>query len=326
MNKLIYVGPFAEHLQKHISLKKSVGYKYECGAKRLLNFDRFTVEKYPNASILCKEIVLDWCSRKPHESQASQCSKASIMRQFAVYLQSIGENAYVIPKSFYPRAAQYLPYIYTADELKRFFSETGKCHHVSFCPYREHIMPLFFRMIYSCGLRVTEARLLTVGDVDLDGGILSIRHSKKDNDRLVPMTNSLKQRCREYYSKVHSHPVDSDWFFPGQNGKPLTKTNVYSNFRRFLWKAGISHGGRGKGPRIYDFRHSYACHCLKKWVLEGRDLQAYLPVLKTYMGHYSFNETAYYLRMTADVFPDICIKLERCYSNIIPVSGGLTDE
>ena len=51
------------------------------------------------------------------------------------------------------------------------------------------------------------------------------------------------------------------------------------------------------------------------------DLAAYLPVLKTYMGHDSFKETAYYLRLTADVFPDITLKLETLYPEIIPSVG-----
>ena len=98
----------------------------------------------------------------------------------------------------------------------------------------------------------------------------------------------------------------------------MTIGNLYHNFRRFLWKAQISHGGRGHGPRIYDFRHTYAVHCLKKWVKQGKDLAIYFPILKTYMGHDSFKETAYYLRMTADVFPNIISKMESRYLKIIP--------
>lgn len=60
--------------------------------------------------------------------------------------------------------------------------------------------------------------------------------------------------------------------------------------------------------------------------MQGKDLAAYLPVLKTYMGHDSFEETAYYLRLTADIFPDISIKLEGCYSDIIPRLEGGADE
>jgi len=132
------------------------------------------------------------------------------------------------------------------------------------------------------------------------------------------MPDSLTKRCQVYSKAVHPFSSDEDYFFPALNGNPLTKGNLYKNFRKFLWQAGISHGGRGHGPRIYDFRHSHAVHCLKKWVKQEKDLAAYLPVLKAYMGHDSFNDTAYYLRLTADVFPEITIKLETRYPDIIP--------
>ena len=106
----------------------------------------------------------------------------------------------------------------------------------------------------------------------------------------------------------------------------MTSLNLYHNFRRFLWRAGISHSGRGYGPRVHDFRHSYAVHCLKKWTEQEKDLAVYLPVLKTYMGHDSFHETAYYLRMTVDVFPDITLKMETRYPGVIPNLQGDSDE
>ncbi len=187
-------------------------------------------------------------------------------------------------------------------------------------------MPVIFRMIYMCGLRVSEARLLKVADVDLENGVLTIHQSKKDNSRLVPMSDSLTERCRNFSKKVHPQPIEDDYYFPGIDGKPMTIGNVYHNFRRFLWRARISHGGKGYGPRIYDFRHTYAVHCLKKWAEQEKDLTAYLPVLKTYMGHDSFDETAYYLRLTVDVFPDITLKIETQYPGIIPKLEGEIDE
>lgn len=321
-----FKGPFAEYIENHVRLKQAIGYKYEAEARHLLRFSFFTSEKYPEATMLTKEIVLDWCLKKSYEAQANQCTRASILRQLAIYMENMGIGAYVLPKGYYPTEEQYVPHIYTEDELQRFFHETDRCHYVSECPYRHLIMPVFFRLVYACGLRSSEARLLKVADVDLDAGILTIHHSKKDNSRLVPMSNELTERCRNYSANVHALSKEIDWFFPGLNGKPMTIGNVYHNFRRFLWRAGISHGGRGTGPRVQDFRHAYACHCLKKWVLQGKDLAAYLPVLKTYMGHDSFEETAYYLRLTADVFPDITIKLEGCYPDIIPRLEGGADE
>ena len=59
---------------------------------------------------------------------------------------------------------------------------------------------------------------------------------------------------------------------------------------------------------------------MKRWVLEGKDLRAYLPVLQAYLGHASIKETAYYLHLTADLFPDIISKVEDAFGAIIP--GG----
>ena len=67
-------------------------------------------------------------------------------------------------------------------------------------------------------------------------------------------------------------------------------------------------------------RHCFAVNCLKKLVKEGKDLMVYLPVLKTYMGHDSFAETAYYLRLTVDVFPDITLKIGNYSPKIIKKS------
>lgn len=326
MSDIKYEGPYKEHIQNHVELKRAIGYKYDAEASALKRFDRFTLGKYPYSKELSKDIVLEWCSKKTYEAQANQCSRASIIRQFGKYLDSIGIQAYVIPKGYYPTEEQYMPYIYTVNELTRFFAETDKCRYCCEFPYRHLIMPIFFRMIYTCGLRVSEARLLKVGDVDLEKGILTVHHSKNDNSRLVPLSPSLTALCQCYLEKVHPYPTVEDYYFPSLGGKPMTIGNVYKNFRRFLWRAGISHGGRGRGPRVHDFRHSYAVHCLKKWVKQEKDLTVYLPILKTYMGHDSFEETSYYLRMTADVFPDITLKLESFYSELIPVLGVGTNE
>ena len=322
MNKYTYYGPFKTFIKDFIELKQAMGYKYVAESAHLKRFDTFIIEKYPLATTLSKEIILDWCTKKSYEKQENLCSRASMIRQFAIYIDSLGVYAYVIPKNHFKSGERYVPYIFTDDELKRFFQETDKCHYCSQCPYRHLIMPIFFRLLYSCGLRVSEARLLKIKDVDLDNGILTINQSKKDNSRLVPMTDELLKRCQIYSKAVHSWSDDERYFFPLIENKPMTIGNIYKNFRKFLFKAGISHGGRGFGPRVHDLRHLFCLHCLKKWFEEGKDLMTYLPILRVYLGHDSFFETAYYLRLTADVFPQITLKLETVYKDLIPVLEG----
>ena len=102
MREIIYQGPFEDHLKDYVELKRAVGYKYETDAGNLKRFDKFTLERYPYTTRLTKEIVLDWCCKKTYEAQANQCSRASVIRQFGKYLDSIGVEAYIIPKGYYP--------------------------------------------------------------------------------------------------------------------------------------------------------------------------------------------------------------------------------
>lgn len=320
MNEFGFIGPLKDEMSNFILLKRSVGNKYESELGALKRFDRYLALNFPVIAGLPKMVVTNWCTKQPHEKQANQCSRASVIRQFAKYLDNIGHTAYILPDNYCSSGPQYVPHIYTKNELVRFFAETGKCHFCYECPWRHLIMPVFFRLLFECGLRCSEARLMMVCDVDLEKGCLTIRESKNRNSRLVMLSASMLKRLREYADAVHQFPDESSFFFPGAFGRPMTLGNVYKNFRRFLWRAGISH--TGEGPRVHDFRHTFAVYRLKAWAEQGKDLLAMLPVLKTYLGHDSFNETAYYLRMTADVFPDICMRLEGTLGNIIPDIGG----
>ena len=62
MSDIIYKGPFKDSIQNHVELKRAIGYKYDMEARHLKRFDTFTLVKYPHATNLTKNIVLDWCS------------------------------------------------------------------------------------------------------------------------------------------------------------------------------------------------------------------------------------------------------------------------
>jgi integrase len=104
---------------------------------------------------------------------------------------------------------------------------------------------------------------------------------------------------------------------------PLTLNNVNRNFRRFLWQARIPHRGRGHGPRVHDLRHAMAVNNLRSWFARGENVGALLPVLQTYLGHSSIGDTAYYLRLTAESYPDLIARVHQAFGDIVPpVTGG----
>lgn len=306
--------------------KRSIGYKYNSSAWTLYKLDQFCISRDYQETVITRDLAQTWIERRPNEALATQRNRAIVIRQLGLYMMRLGIRTYVLPPKSLPRKPHYRPYIFSDREIADLLQQIDACHYCSQVPFRQLIMPLLFRLLYGCGLRLSEALHLRVSDVDLNEGVLRVVDGKFNKDRLVPMSASNLKRCRDYAQRVHVLSDDQAWFFPSANGGPITIGNVYKNYRRFLWQADISHGGWGKGPRLHDLRHTHCVHCLRRWVIEGADLAACLPLLKTYLGHHSFRDTAHYLHLTAELYPDIKTKSERAFGDIVPASGGNHDE
>jgi integrase len=212
----------------------------------------------------------------------------------------------------------YIPYIFSSDEIKRIFEVCDHYPPKDCTPNRHLVLPLLIRMLYGCGLRISEAINLTRRDVDLNKGSLHIHKTKFNKERVIPMADSLTERCQEYCKTVNIGKMGNPFFFPSPAGGHYSEATIYKLFREVLRQAQISHLGRGKGPRIHDLRHVFAVNCLKKWVLDGRDLNNCLPYLSAYLGHEDLRGSQRYLRLTADLYPDLTSKVEKYCSYIIP--------
>ncbi len=63
---------------------------------------------------------------------------------------------------------------------------------------------------------------------------------------------------------------------------------------------------------------------LRSWFGQGEDVGALLPVLQAYMGHSSIGDTAYYLRLTAESYPQIAARVQQAFGDIVPPAAGGT--
>jgi integrase len=306
--------------------KRAVGYKYDTEAGILARFEEFCHGAFPGLDTVTKDSAEAWITagRERGVQPATLLGLAAPVRELARWLGRRGTAAYVLPPRTLPRPARYVPHIYTDRELAALFAQADRCRYCSEVPFRHLVMPVLFRTVYACGLRVSEARLLRPCDVDTGAGVLQIRDAKGGKDRQVPVSGPLRERLAGYQAQMAGQP-GLEWFFPGSAaGRPMTLVNVYHNFRRFLWQARISHGGRGHGPRVHDLRHTFAVNNLREWFSAGEDVNALLPVLQAYMGHCEIGDTAYYLRLTAESYPHIAARLQAEYGGIVPSATGGT--
>lgn len=314
----LFVGEFKELLHDFILYKRNIGYKYDTNPGQLRRFSEFSLKYDIKNKSLAKELVLDWTARKKNEGVRTWEHRSSYLRQFALFLQHRGYDTFIPPNLHKVRRGDFIPYIFSHDEVESFFKECD-----SIPPYpssnKHESFPLLFRLLYCCGLRISEAINLKISDLNLhETGVLFIRGSKFNKDRLVPMTRSLWDLFISYSNKFNRNANPEENFFRNKNKTPLTPDNVYKRFRQLLWKAGISYGGRGKGPRLHDVRHTFCVHTLAKQVKEGIDLYCALPVLSAYLGHASIAATQHYLRLTIEAYPELMEKISKTCAYIFP--------
>ena len=316
-----YLSIFADAIEGFVSEREALGYHRKKEATCLMRFDRFCVEIGHHEPCLSRGLAMRWAEKKPYESDDAHGRRIRLIRMLAKYMARSGYDAYIYPDHLgIRRSDAYQPYLFSQAELARFLARVDRCLPLRNSPHRHLIFPLLYRMLYGCGLRVSEALHLNVGDVDAEKGVLTVRNAKFHKDRVVPMSRPLTERCRIYLKVMHFVGQPEHPFFPSPYGGRYPERTIYGYFRRFIWEAGISHGGRGNGPRLHDLRHTFAVHCLKRWVRNGLDLTVALPYLSAYLGHVGLKGTQHYLRLTAELYPDIVAAMDKQFGYLLP--GG----
>jgi integrase/recombinase XerD len=298
-----YYGNFKIYIEGLIEQKQLLGYPYRTSSRILRNFDAYCSEKFPDESTITRDIGLGWATLKEGEHQNNLLRRITPVRQLAKYMNSIGVEAYIIPPKIPKKQVRYVPHIYTASELTAFFKSIDMCQPSPFSQTRYLIIPVFFRLLYCCGLRPSEARLLHVSDVVLTDGTVFIRKSKGHKDRIVYLSDDLIHLCKTYDEKMRDLLPDREAFFPNAHGLFYDKSIINYWFHEFWDHLDEAKKCSGNSPRVHDFRHTYAVNRLNQWIVEGKDINAYLPYLSMYLGHVHQADTDYYLHLIPEFFP-----------------------
>jgi site-specific recombinase XerD len=314
-NQYQWKSDISKMLKAFIKEKKMTGFKYERQTRDLERFDNYYYYSGYSGIRLTKPMLEKFIYGE-FEKSSTHYKKEILMNNFANYLHKRKYGVYVPQiKSSPTRKSNHIPYIFTTDELKRLFTAIDN-YPIANINNRNIIDPVLFRLLYGTGLRVSEALNLQMKDVNLDEGVLTIHQAKNNRDRLVPMTQSMTDRMTVMAEDIHQFKGKDYFFFPNTKGKKIDKSTVYCRFRDYLLMADISH--TKAGPRVHDLRHNFSVRCLKKWVLSGEDITNIMPYLAAYLGHSDFRGTQYYLRLTADLYPDIISRTEAEFGFVIP--------
>lgn len=307
-------------LHEFIREKQMTGFKYEKQVRELERFDAYCYYNGYGGIHLTKP-MLDNFVYGELERASTHYKKEILMRDFAEFMIRHRYSVYVpVIRSAPKKKNPHIPYIFTREQLRKFFKEVDS-YPLEDTNNRNVLDPVLFRLLYGSGLRVSEALNLQIKDIDLKQELLIIRHAKNNKDRLVPIVKSLSERMQFLLDTYHRFSTDTSFVFPSTTGNKTDKSTVYRRFRDYLLMADIPH--TSEGPRVHDLRHTFAVGCLKKWVLSGAELTNVLPYLAAYMWHTDFRATQYYLRLTAELYPDLISRTEAEFGYVIPEGGWL---
>lgn len=142
-----------------------------------------------------------------------------------------------------------------------------------------------FELIYSCGLRISEACTLTVANLHLDEMLILV-HGKGDKERIVPFGNRALEKLMIYIQQarpVLTKGKNVAELFVNYKGDGISRKGVWKKFQELEVKSGIK-------AKVHTLRHSFATHLLSG----GADLRSVQELL----GHTDLSTTTIYTHIT----------------------------
>jgi len=318
MAELSFKSLLGDHISAFIKQKQAVGFPYQSPARILRQFDSMAAEKFPLERDVTKEMCSSWLQLKPGEHPNGLLRRITPIRQFSKYMRGLGYDAYIIPGNIPAKQIKYEAHIYTTAELKAFFNAIDRCPSSPFSPTRRYVIPVIFRLLFCCGLRSSEARLLKTDDVDLATGKVTIRESKGWKARIIYMSDDLREVCEEYDCIIGSIHPGRTVFFPNKDGGFFNRGTIGYWFHEFWDNLPEAKAIIGNPARVHDFRHGYAVHRLNQWVRDGQDINSLYPYFSEYMGHAHYADTDYYLSLIEEFYPEMEQRLSSLNDDILP--------
>lgn len=139
-----------------------------------------------------------------------------------------------------------------------------------------------FSLIYSSGLRLSEALKLKLFDVDFDRKIVTINASKNQKSRLTILSDKEIGILKKYINRYQ--PQDYLFFHPKDNTKPIRTGYIQRYFKKIIKRCNLN-----EKFHVHSLRHSFATHLLENNIN--------LFYIMNLLGHSSINSTMIYLHM-----------------------------
>lgn len=308
-------GPFSEFIKKHLELRRSLGYLLRTDELALDQFDAYVAENFPGAWVVTRPMVAGYLKTLEDRQLVTRRHQLTTLRQFCRFLFQLNPDTYIPESNLLPMGrSQFRPHLYTVDEVTDLMQLALRLPPAD--SLRPHTYATLIGLLWATGLRGGEAVRLNIEDVDLEKGILHIRQTKNFKSRLVPLADSTRLALQAYRDLRASRAIDQNLqspFFVSVRKRRCAHRTLDGTFRILTRELGLM-SPYGREPRLHDLRHTWATRCLATLYETGKDPNAELPVIATYLGHVNIACTTIYLHPTTDLLAEAGNRFERFVS------------
>lgn len=319
-----YRSGFADLIQAFVDYRNASGMSNEqCSFFSLRLFDKYCADNYPPETPLKQDMVDMWCAKRDTELNRSRNTRIRPIRAFIKFLRKRDLTDVTLPPLLKAEPWTYIPHVFTYEELRKFFDECDALpSNYESQRVRKLVCPVLFRLLYSSGIRTTEARLLRRENVDLEHGILSIEKSKGFDQHYVALHESMTELLRRYDLAIEAIQPQRTYFFEAPHGGCYTREWLTYAFRTIWDKA----NGPGSDAIPYAFRHNYAIENINRWKEDSFEFSDKLHYLSKSMGHRQIVSTLHYYSIVPRLADTIQIKTEKDFNFIVPEVDYEEDE
>jgi integrase/recombinase XerD len=284
------------HVRDYLRLRRALGFKLERAGRLLPQLVAYL--EAAGAATVTSELAIAWARLPQHAHPNHWAQRLAIARGFARYLQALDPATEVPPAGVFPtRRHRPTPFLWSQRDIWRLLQSARALRPA----LRAATYETLFGLLATCGMRVGEAVGLDRDDVDLQAGVITIRHAKFDRPRLVPLHPTVTEALSRYATerdRLCPRPR-ARAFFVSSMGTRLDRSGVGKTLRKITTALGMR--TETVHPRAHDLRHSFAVDTLIRWQRSGPSVDEHLATLSTYLGHVSPADTYWYLSASPEL-------------------------
>lgn len=283
----------AKLVEQYLAARRAMGFELRGEGYQLRAFARFAEERN-HAGRITTDLLLGWVQAAENAGPVTAARRVEVLRPFLKYCRQFDSACPILPLGICGPGHQRIPpHIYSGEEIADLLTAARALKPDGLRPLTYATL---FGLLAATGMRVSEALQLEQADVNLNRSTLTVRETKFEKSRLVPLHVSTTKALTEYANATAGafRGPNVKAFFITPSGRPVPNRTAHHTFdvlrRQLGW---VSRGGHPR-PRIHDLRHTFICRALLRAQHENQVDHA-ADAIATYVGHAKVSDTYWYI-------------------------------